>query len=88
MKLSAAARAAPCSVMTTGVLRMILSQSGKLVLFGFICGLALTLVLGRLRSNLLFGVSAFNPVVLALVCGLLLIVAAARIAPLHALGPD
>ena len=67
---------------------MILSQSGKLVFCGFICGLELTLVLGRLRSNLLFGVSAFNPVVLALVCGLLLIVAAARIDPLHALGPD
>ena len=80
------------------VLRMILSQSGKLVLFGLICGLALTLVLGRLLSNLLFGVSAFDPVVLALVCGLLLIVAAAatsipawraaRIDPLHALRQD
>ncbi len=31
---------------------------------------------------------AFDPVVLALVCGLLLIVAAARIDPLHALRQD
>jgi ABC-type lipoprotein release transport system permease subunit len=56
------------------------------------------LALGRLLSNLLFGVSAFNPVVLAVVCGLLLIVAgaatgipawrAARIDPLSALRQD
>ena len=81
-----------------GVLRMILGQSGKLVLIGLGCGLALTLALGRLLSNLLLGVSAFDPVVLALVCGLLLIVAAAasiipawraaRIDPLHALRQD
>jgi putative ABC transport system permease protein len=80
------------------VLRMILGHSGKLVLIGLACGLALTLALGRLLSNLLFGVSAFDPVVLALVCGLLLIVAiaatsipawrAARIDPLHALRQD
>jgi len=80
------------------IMRMILSQSGKLLLIGLCCGLALTLALGRLLSNLLFGVSAFDPVVLALVCGLLLIVAiaassipawrAARIDPLHALRQD
>ena len=61
-------------------------------------GLALTLALGRLLSNLLFGVSAFDPVILALVCGILLAVAlfatgipawrAARIDPLNALRRD
>lgn len=77
------------------VLKLILGQSGKLVLLGVACGLALTLALGRLLSNLLFGVSAFDPVVLSLVCVLLLVVAiaatsipawrAARIDPLRAL---
>ncbi|MBI2688544.1 MAG: ABC transporter permease [Acidobacteria bacterium] len=77
------------------VLRLILSQSGKLVLFGLACGLVLTLLLGRLLTTLLFGVSAFNPIVLALVSVLLMLVAtaatsvpawrAARIDPLTAL---
>lgn len=80
------------------ILAMILIHSGNLVLMGLLCGLALTLALGRLLSNLLFGVSAFNPVVLAVVCGLLLLVAvaatsipawrAARIDPLNALRQD
>lgn len=80
------------------VLRMILGQSGKLVLLGVVFGLVLTLALGRLLSNLLYGVSAFNPLVLAIVCGLLLLVAfaatsipawrAARIDPLRALRQD
>ena len=80
------------------VLRMILAQSSRLVLFGLASGLILTLALGRLLSNLLFGVSAFDPVVLTLVCGLLLFVAiaativpawrAARIDPLRALRQD
>lgn len=80
------------------VLKLILSHSGKLVLLGVACGLVLTLALGRLLSNLLFGVSAFDPVVLSLVCALLLFVAiaatsipawrAARIDPLRALRQD
>jgi putative ABC transport system permease protein len=80
------------------ILAMILSHSGTLVLMGLLCGLALTFALGRLLSSLLFGVSAFNPGVLAVVCGLLLIVAAAatsipawraaRIDPLEALRQD
>jgi len=61
----------------SGVLRMILGHSGKLVLIGLAAGLALTLALGRLLNTLLFGVSAFDPTVLALVCGLLLLVALA-----------
>jgi predicted permease len=77
------------------VLKLILSHSGKLVLLGVACGLVLTLALGRLLSNLLFGVSAFDPIVLSIVCFLLLFVAiaatsipawrAARIDPLRAL---
>jgi putative ABC transport system permease protein len=80
------------------VLRMILTHSGRLVLLGLAIGLALTFVLGRLLSNLLFGVSAFDPLVIAIVCGLLLVVAiaatgipawrAARIDPLNALRQD
>jgi len=80
------------------VLRMILGDSAKLVAIGLVSGLGLTLVLGRLLGNLLFGVSAFDPIVLALVCVLLMIVAvaatgipawrAARIDPLLALRQD
>ncbi|MBL8236217.1 MAG: ABC transporter permease [Bryobacterales bacterium] len=80
------------------VLRMILSHSARLVLIGLTGGLALSFVLGRLLSNLLFGVSAFDPGVLAAVSGLLLAVAiaatgipawrAARIDPLRALRQD
>ena len=80
------------------ILRMILGQSSRLVLYGLASGLVLTFALGRLLSNLLFGVSAFDPVVLTLVCGLLLSVAiaativpawrAARIDPLRALRQD
>lgn len=80
------------------VLGMIVQQSGKLVLAGIVAGLALTLALGRLLTNLLFGVRAFEPRVLGAVSVLLLIVAfiatslpawrAARIDPLRALRQD
>lgn len=77
------------------VVRMIMSQSGRLVLLGAGCGLLLTLILSRVLSSLLFGVSTLDPAVLALVSILLVAVAAvatlipawraARIDPLVAL---
>ncbi|HEU0122895.1 MAG TPA: ABC transporter permease [Bryobacteraceae bacterium] len=80
------------------VLRLILGHSGRLVLIGVAVGLALTLALGRLLHSLLFGVSAFDPLVLTGVCALLLAVAvaatsvpawrAARIDPMRALRQD
>jgi putative ABC transport system permease protein len=79
----------------SGILRLILSQSGRLIFIGLALGLTLTVALGRLLRTLLFGVSAFDPVVLAGVSALLLFVAlaasaipawrAARIDPLRAL---
>ena len=78
-----------------GILRLILSHSGQLILIGLAAGLLLTVFLGRLLRTLLFGVSAFEPFVLAGVSVLLLVVAltasaipawrAARIDPLRAL---
>ncbi len=80
------------------ILQLILIQSGKLVLAGLAAGLGLTLILGRLLGTLLYGVSAFDPLVLLLVSALLLLVAftassipawrAARIDPLRALRQD
>jgi putative ABC transport system permease protein len=77
------------------ILRMVLAQSARLMAAGMVCGLALTAALGRLLGNLLFGVSALDPAVLAAVCLLLLLVAtaatsvpawrAARVDPLRAL---
>jgi len=80
------------------IIGMVLNHGGKLVLLGLGFGLVLTLAMGRLLTSLLFGISAFHPVVLAGVCVLLLIVAvaatsipawrAARIDPLRALRQD
>jgi putative ABC transport system permease protein len=78
-----------------GILRMIVSQSSRLVLLGLAAGLVLTLALGRMISSLLYQVSAFDGKILAAVSLLLILVAitatsipawrAARIDPLRAL---
>jgi putative ABC transport system permease protein len=81
-----------------GIVGMILLGSSRMVLLGMAAGLAISAVLGRLLSHLLFGISAFDVAVLAKVCGILLAVAlaassvpawrAARIDPLGALRQD
>ena len=57
------------------VLRMVLGQGGKIALIGTAIGLALAFGLTRLMSNLLFSVSASDPLTFAGVAGLLLVVA-------------
>lgn len=57
------------------VLRMVLGQGSKLVLLGAALGLAGALGLTRLVANMLFGVSAHDPLTLAGVTGLLILVA-------------
>ncbi len=60
------------------VLRLVLRQAGRLSLFGVLPGLALSVLLVRVLSRSLFGVSAVEPVILA---GLsLLLVAVALVA--------
>ncbi len=57
------------------VLRMVLGQGSKLVLVGVAIGLAGALALTHLMANMLFGVSAHDPLTLAGVAGLLILVA-------------
>ena len=57
------------------ILRLILNRGGKLVGLGVALGLAAALGLTRLMANLLYGVSAVDPVTFACVAGVLLIVA-------------
>lgn len=44
-----------------GVLRMVLSQAGKMVALGVIVGLVASIVLSRLMAGMLFGVSSYDP---------------------------
>jgi len=57
------------------VLQMVLGEGSKLVLLGAAIGLAAAFGLTRLMANMLFGVSAHDPLTLAGVAGLLILVA-------------
>jgi len=57
------------------LLRMVLAQSGRLAGPGIILGLALALSLGRILQNLLYGVRAADPLILAIASLLVLVVA-------------
>jgi putative ABC transport system permease protein len=57
------------------VLKLILSQGGKLVLSGVLIGLGGALALTRLLKTLLFGVSATDPLTFSLIALLLFVVA-------------
>ncbi len=80
------------------VLRLILSQGGRLTLVGLGLGTLASLGVGQLLASLLYGVSPFDPVAYGLAVGLLVLVAglanlapaftAARIDPLKALRRD
>jgi putative ABC transport system permease protein len=56
------------------VLMMVLGQGFKLVMYGVVPGLAISLALGRILSSRIHGVNAVEPVVLSGVAALLLIV--------------
>jgi len=57
------------------VLGMVLGQGSKLVLLGAALGLAVALGLTRVMANMLFGIGADDPLTLAGVAGLLILVA-------------
>ncbi|HEY3738701.1 MAG TPA: FtsX-like permease family protein, partial [Bryobacteraceae bacterium] len=57
------------------VLRMILGEGAKLAAFGVVIGVAASLVMTRLVSSLLFGVSATDPITFIGVAALLSLVA-------------
>jgi putative ABC transport system permease protein len=56
------------------VLKMVLGQGLKLVMFGVVPGLAISLALGRILASRIHGVNAVEPGVLSVVAALLLIV--------------
>ncbi|PYK27563.1 MAG: hypothetical protein DME52_03530, partial [Verrucomicrobia bacterium] len=62
----------------TDVLKLTLSQGLRLVLIGVIAGLAAAVMLTRVMSSLLFGVSATDPVTFAAI--VLLLMSAALLA--------
>ena len=59
----------------SGVLKLVLAQSMRVVLAGIVIGLASSLLLTRLIASLLFQVKAVDPAILAVVALLLLAVA-------------
>jgi putative ABC transport system permease protein len=59
------------------VMRMVMGQGMMLVGFGLVAGLVGAFALTRLMTTLLFGVSATDPFIFAVVCGVLLIAAMA-----------
>jgi predicted permease len=58
-----------------GVLRMVLGQAGKMVMVGVVTGMVAALLLTRLMSTILFGVSPSDPLTLAAVAFVLTAVA-------------
>jgi hypothetical protein len=80
------------------VLRLVLAQGGRLALAGIALGTVASLLIGRVLSSMLYGVSPMDPVAYSAAAGLLLFVAAlaniapaltaARIDPLKALRRD
>jgi len=59
------------------VLRMVLAEGAKMALLGVAIGLVAAFALTRLIANMLFGISAHDPVTFAGVAGLLTLVALA-----------
>ena len=57
------------------VLQMVLRQGAKLALLGVVIGIGAALGLTRLMTNVLFGVTAHDPLTFAAVAALLLLVA-------------
>jgi ABC-type antimicrobial peptide transport system permease subunit len=57
------------------VLQMVLRQGTKLALMGVVIGIVAALALTRLMTNLLFGVSAHDPLTFVAVAALLILVA-------------
>src|SRR5207253_8552002 len=57
------------------VLRLILGEGARLAAFGVVIGIAASLVITRLMSSLLFGISAMDPLTFAVVAVLLSAVA-------------
>jgi predicted permease len=58
------------------VVRMIIRQSGGLVVIGCVLGLAGALAIGSVMSNLLFGVTPSDPIALAAAFGIVVVIAA------------
>jgi putative ABC transport system permease protein len=59
----------------SNVLRLILTESARLVIIGLVVGICAALALGRFLSSLLFGIHAADPVTFAAVVALLFFVA-------------
>jgi ABC-type antimicrobial peptide transport system permease subunit len=57
------------------VLHMVLRQGTKLALLGVVIGIVAALGLTRLMTNLLFGVTAHDPLTFVAVAGLLILIA-------------
>jgi len=57
------------------VLALIMSEAGRLVLFGVVAGLGLSLLAGRSVASLLFGIKPNDPLLLASACALLGVIA-------------
>lgn len=57
-----------------GVLRLVLVQSGRLLFVGLLGGIAVSFVTNRLLAGQLFGLSPHDPLLLAAVCFVLLVV--------------
>ena len=82
----------------SGILRLIFTSAAKLAVAGCVLGLLGAAAASRLLQSLLFGVSPFDPLVLALAAGFVLVLAlvasllparrAASIDPMQALRAD
>ena len=67
---------------TADIRRLLLRETGRLLAIGAACGIALALAGGRTAATLLFGVTPYDPAMLAAAVGLLVVIAlAASYAP-------